>query len=307
MITNQARSVLKNGMVLMRWIAVVSSSVAAIISTMLPLYGVIDGGQWSALFLLLLFSAFLIHGVLTHLLNDYTDHLSGTDARSPAILSGGSRLIQTGAVPAETIGRVGKGLAAGLALLAAALLVTGFVRLGVLLAVGVWAAVSYSLRPLRTSYYPVAGEWISTFPSLFFLGLAGPWLALETVPEWAFQNALVNALICIAWVMVHHIPDLRADARAVPKKQTSVVWAAERFGLVFSRLPAVIYYVLAGACAFWLGLERLPAALGLAVSTAAAIFLIMKMDVEDPEEVSSVEKWLLLLAMSTAVWLGIFV
>ncbi|MFD2706685.1 prenyltransferase [Salibacterium lacus] len=307
MITNQARCVLKNGIVLLRWIAVVSSSVAAIISTMLPLYGEIPGGSWGGLFLLLLCSAFLIHGVLTHLLNDYTDHLSGTDAHSPAILSGGSRLIQTGEVPAETIGRMGKGLAAGLALLSAALLVTGFVRLGVLLAIGVWAAVSYSLRPLRTSYYPVAGEWISTFPSLFFLGLAGPWLALETVPEWALQNALVNALICIAWVMVHHIPDLNADARAVPKKVTSVVWASETFGLPFARLPALLYYGLAGACVFWLGLERLPAAIGLAASAAAAMFLIMKMNLEDPEEVSSVEKWLLLLAMSTAVWLGIFV
>ncbi|SFP66113.1 prenyltransferase [Salibacterium halotolerans] len=304
---NKAGTALKNGIVLLRWIAVVSSSVAAITSTMLPLYGDIDGGQWSALFLLLLFSAFLIHGVLTHLLNDYTDYLSGTDEHSPAILSGGSRLIQTGAVPAETIGRAGKSLAAGLALLAAALLVTGFVRLGVLLAVGVWAAVSYSLRPLRTSYYPVAGEWISTFPSLFFLGLAGPWLALETLPQWAFQNALVNALICIAWVMVHHIPDVRADARAVPKKQTSVVWAAERFGFAFSRLPAVVYYVLTGACAFWLGIERLPAALGTAASAAAAIFLIVNMNVDDPEEVSKVEKWLLLLAIVTAVWLGIFV
>ncbi|MGY4690872.1 prenyltransferase [Salibacterium sp. K-3] len=307
MMINKAGTVLKNGIVLLRWIAVVSSSVAAIISTMLPLYGELAGSRWSALFLLLLFSAFLIHGVLTHLLNDYTDHISGTDEHSPAILSGGSRLIQTGAVPVEVIGRIGKGLAAFLVLLAGALLVTGFFRLGVLLAVGVWAAAAYSMRPLRLSYYPFAGEWLCTFPSIFFLGLAGPWLALGTIPEWAYQNATVNALICIAWVMVHHVPDLNADARAVPKKQTSVVWAVEKLGLPFVRLPAVLYYVLAGGCAFWLGLERLPAALGLAASSTAAVILIVNMDVKDPEDVSNVEKWMLLLAFVTAVWLGVFV
>ncbi|MFZ4453699.1 prenyltransferase [Salibacterium aidingense] len=301
------QSAVKNGILLLRWIAVISSSVAAIISTMLPLYFRIPAGQWIALFLLLVFGAFLIHGVLTHILNDYTDYLSGTDEKSPAILSGGSRVIQTGAMSVETLGRIGKWLTILLMASAAVLLMMGYFRLALLIIVGVWAAAAYSIPPLRLSYYPLAGEWLCTFPSLLFLGFGGAWLALGTIPEWAMQNAVINALICIAWVMVHHIPDLSADAGASPKKNTTVVWAAETLGLPFCRLPAIIYYLLVGGCTFWLGLERLTASLGLAASAAAAIVLIVKMNIHDPEDVSNVEKILLLLAILTAVWLGIFV
>ncbi|RSL33978.1 prenyltransferase [Salibacterium salarium] len=302
----ETRKALKNGILLLRWIAVISSSVATIISTMLPLYVTISVGQWVSLFLLLLFSAFFIHGVLTHILNDYTDYLSGTDEHSPAILSGGSRVIQTGGMSAATLGSIGKWLTIVLFLLAAAFLVFGYVRLGILLAVGLWAAAAYSVPPLRLSYRPFVGEWLCTFPSLLFLGFAGAWLALDTIPEWAVQNATINALVCIAWVMVHHIPDLNADANAVPKKKTTVVWASETLGFHFIRLPAIVYYMLAGGCVMWLGTERLTAGAGVAVSIVAAIVFIIKMDVENAEEVSAVEKILLLLALLTAIWLGIF-
>src|SRR5699024_485804 len=94
----------------------------------------------------------------------------------------------------------------------------------ILIVIGVWAAVSYSLPPLRLSYHPFVGEWFSLFPSIFFLGIAGPWIMFQTIPLWAFQHAIINALICMSWVMVHHIPDIKADQRAVPQKRTSVVW-----------------------------------------------------------------------------------
>src|SRR5699024_11375937 len=46
------------------------------------------------LFIFISIAAITVHGGLTHLFNDYADFLSDTDANSPDILSGGSRVIQ---------------------------------------------------------------------------------------------------------------------------------------------------------------------------------------------------------------------
>ncbi|MFB5661101.1 prenyltransferase [Alteribacillus sp. HJP-4] len=300
---------MKGGILLLRSIAVISSSVATIISTMLPLFLYVSTPniELISIFILLIFSAFLIHGVLTHALNDYTDHLSGTDTNSPAILSGGSRVIQTEVFSVESLGRFGKWLSILLVMILLVFLMLGYYRLAVLLFVGLWAAVAYSVPPLRFSYRPFIGEWLCTFPSVLFLGFAGAWLALGSPPEWALQNAVINALICIAWVMVHHIPDLDADKNAVPPKRTSVVWAAEKFGLAWSRLPALTYYFLAFTCTAWLIPERFWAGAGVTIVTAVSALFIFKMNVADPVQVSSYEKIMLMLAILNAVWLGIFI
>ncbi|WP_082233210.1 prenyltransferase [Halobacillus massiliensis] len=307
--TNQALTAIKNGWVLLRSIAVISSSGATIVSTILPLllYYSFSVSFIIRLFCLLLVGSILIHGILTHLLNDYTDHLSGTDYHSPAILSGGSRVIQNGLISAEMMGRLGKGLIAVLIAAVIGLFLFGFLKLAILLSIGLWGAITYSLPPLRLSYRPIIGEWLSTFPSVLFLGVAGAWLSLDTIPEWAWQNSVINALFCISWVMVHHIPDYEADKNAVPSKKTSVVWSVDRFGIAFSRLPALIYFLLTGLCVFWLGLERLWAALGVGLIIAFSIYLILKMNVESPDEVSNIEKILLLMAVINAIWVGIFI
>ncbi|CDQ18968.1 prenyltransferase [Halobacillus karajensis] len=306
---SQALSTIKTGWLLLRSVAVISSSVATIVSTVLPLYLYfpISGNQLMITFTLLIIGAFIIHGGLTHLLNDYIDDQSGTDAHSPAILSGGSRVIQTGLMSSQMMWRVGKGLIILLLMTTAALAVFEFYKLSILLAIGLWGAISYSLPPLRLSYRPFVGEWFATFPSVLFLGLAGAWLTFDTLPEWAVQNAAINAIFCIAWVMVHHIPDREADQQAHPIKQTSVVWAANKFGPAFSRLPALFYFAITGLCAFWLGVERIWAAFGMVVIVAIAIRFIVKMDVNDPQQVSNYEKIILVLAMINAVWLGIFI
>ncbi|SFJ52591.1 1,4-dihydroxy-2-naphthoate octaprenyltransferase [Halobacillus dabanensis] len=305
----QALSTIKTGWLLLRSVAVISSSVATIVSTMLPLYLYfpISGNQWMITFTLLVLGAFLIHGVLTHLLNDYIDDQSGTDAHSPAILSGGSRVIQTGLVSSQTMWQLGKGLIVVLLMTTIAFAFFQFYKLAILLAIGLWGAISYSLPPFRLSYRPFVGEWLATFPSVLFLGLAGAWLTFDTLPEWAVQNAAINALFCIAWVMVHHIPDRDADQQAHPIKQTSVVWAANKFGPAYSRLPALFYFGMTGLCAFWLGTERMWAAFGMVAIVITAICLIFKMDVDDHQQVSNYEKIILILAMINAVWLGIFI
>ncbi|KHE72655.1 prenyltransferase [Halobacillus sp. BBL2006] len=305
---SQALSALKGGWLLLRFIAVVSSSVATIVSTLLPLYLYYNVSitQLLPLFTLLVFGAFLIHGVLTHILNDYIDDQSGTDTNSPAILSGGSRVIQNGFISSAAMWKIGKGLILSLSIVVIGLLLLQNYKLAILLSLGLWGAISYSLPPLRLSYRPFIGEWLSTFPSVLFLGLAGAWLTLDPLPEWAWQNAVINALFCIAWVMVHHIPDIEADRQATPRKQTSVVWAVDQFGKGFSRLPALLYFGLTGLCALWLGMDRIWAAGGLFLTVIASIVLIVKMDVDDHQQVSNFEKVILILAMITAMWLGIF-
>ncbi|WP_431803939.1 prenyltransferase [Halobacillus andaensis] len=309
MSTKQVLTTIKGGWLLLRSIAVISSSVATIVSTILPLYlySSLPSQSLTVLFISLLLGAFIIHGVLTHLLNDYVDHLSGTDLHSPGILSGGSRVIQTGYMTPGLLWNLGKALLTFLVVIILAFLFLGYYKLAVLLGIGVWGAASYSLPPLQFSYRPFLGEWLSTFPSVLFLGLAGAWLTLDDMPLWVWQNAVINALFCIAWIMVHHIPDREADRQADPIKQTSVVWAVKRYGLPFSRLPALIYFGMTAGCAFWLGGERIAAAFGVLVFAGASATLVYKMNVENHYQVSAYEKIILMLAIVNAVWLGLFI
>lgn len=296
------------GWQLLRLIAVVSSSIATILSSMLPLF--LDGISTTTylVFMLSFFSisAILVHGVLTHLFNDYSDYLSGTDAHSPAILSGGSRIIQKGLIKPQNVWKLGKWLAFILLIIGGLLAIIGRYELTILIVIGVWGAVSYSLPSIRLSYFPFLGEWLSLFPAMFFLGLAAPWIIIESIPIWAIQNAMINALICMGWVMVHHIPDLEADRQAVPMKQTSVVWFANRFGIKHARFPAFLYILMAGLCLIWVSLDRTLAAILCAILIFFSLLLILKMNPNNLEQVTNYEKILLLIAIMIAVFLGIF-
>ncbi len=299
---------LKGLKMVVRAIAVVTSSIAAIISTALPLllgYDITVPALFG-LSLLLATGALLVHGVLTHVLNDLMDFESGTDQASPALLSGGSRVIQEGVMSLGTLRRMA--VSAIIILLSAGLLfmVLGQFKLVTLTLIGIWGAVTYSTRPFIFAYRPFLGEWVSLFPSMLLLGLAAPWIMLDSVPLWAWQNAMINALWCMAWVMVHHIPDLNTDRNAVPKKRTSVVWSIERYGLYRAGLPALIYLVLVFIIVMTMISARPIGAVGALLMLGYAIYLILSMDVKDIEQVTQREKVLLLLAMSTAVWLGIF-
>lgn len=128
-------------------------------------------------------------------------------------------MLQTGVMKPEGLKKIGVRLASGLLILAVICFISGRTEAAVLLTVGVWGAYSYSMPPLRLSYRPFFGEWVSLFPSILLLGTAAPWIAMGTIPSWAWQNGLVNALFCLSWVMIHHIPDIKADKRADPVKK----------------------------------------------------------------------------------------
>lgn len=307
-VSSQAIQLFRIGWTLLRLIAVLSSSIVVILSSLLPLflYTSLSFGYLMWMLVFLSVAAITFHGALTHLFNDYTDFHSGTDAHSPAILSGGSRVIQKGMMHPQHVFKLGKWLSGSLLTIAVLTALLGRYDMAILIVVGVWAAVSYSLPPLQLSYRPFLGEWLSLFPSIFFLGLAGPWMILDAIPLWAVQNAVINALVCMAWVMVHHIPDLEADRMATPIKRTSVVWFANKFGVNYAPLPALIYFMMAGFCTIWLFPNRSLAGIILILLFSFALFLVSHINPKDHQQVTKYEKLLLLLAIVIAITLGIF-
>src|SRR5699024_11904877 len=97
MIPSQQAISMKGIAMLLRIIAVVFSSVAAILSTVLPLifhYSVSNMTIIGVAFILLL-GTLLTDGLLTHTLNDLTDYHTGTAEHSPGVLSGGGRVLPT--------------------------------------------------------------------------------------------------------------------------------------------------------------------------------------------------------------------
>lgn len=310
MIPTQPAFSLKGIGMLLRIVAVVFSSVATIFSTVLPLlfHYTLPSFTMIGVTSILFIGAILIHGMLTHTFNDLIDYQSGTDENSPGLLSGGSRVLQTGKMSVQMLIQLGIIISIFLLLMTSMFVFLGYTKFAILTLVGIWGAGSYSLKPFQFAYYPFVGESLSLFPSMLFLGIAAPWILLEEIPIWAWQNALINAIWCMAWVMVHHIPDRHADRKAEPIKRTSVVWAEDKFGKQGIKFPALLYFsLIGGILLFWIALTRPLGTIGAGMILIYSIYLIIKMDVEDVEEVTNVEKGLLLFAFMTAIWLGIFV
>lgn len=299
---------LKTSWTLFRIIALISSSIVIILSSLLPLFmhTSISTSYLIYMFVFLSSAAIIVHGGLTHLLNDYADYQSGTDEKSPAVLSGGSRVIQKNFLSPETVFNLGKWVTISLLIIALISVLFGYFEITILILVGVWAAVSYSLPPLQLSYRPFIGEWLSMFPAVFFIGIAGPWIILESIPLWAYQNALINGLICMTWVMIHHIPDLEADRAASPKKETSIVWFIEKFGLNFAKYPALIYYLLALLFTVWILFSRFWTGLIVIILLLIGLFFINNIRPTDIDQVTKIEKIILLSAIVIAIVLGIF-
>ncbi|KAB8126158.1 prenyltransferase [Gracilibacillus oryzae] len=307
--TAQSAFSLKGIGMLLRLVAVLFSSVAMILSMLLPL---IFYYQISLITLfgttsVLLAGAILIHGLLTHVLNDIADHQSGTDQYSPGILSGGSRVIQTNTMTVPRLKQIGTLMSIFLILMAFLFTVFGYLEFAILTLVGIWGAVSYSVKPFQFAYIPFIGEWFSLFPTMLAISIALPWIMLESIPVWAWQNALVNTVWCMAWVMVHHIPDRHADQRANPMKRTSVVWAVERMGSKGAKFPVLLYFMITGLLIIWIAFTRPVAAIGVSIILVYAILIVLRVNGENVEEITAVEKKLLFLALAIAIWLGVFV
>src|SRR5699024_7593381 len=105
--------------------------------------------------------------------------------------------------------------------------------------------------------------------------------------------------------MVHHIPDIKSDQMATPIKSTSVVWFVEKFGIQFSRFPPLLYYVLAFFCSILLLLDRFWTGLIVLSLLLIAMYCVYKIQPKNVQQVTNIEKTLLLLAVVIAITLGI--
>ncbi len=256
---------------LFRFIPVLSWSVSAAAIAVAAAAGR-TGWRWSYVpdGLLMLAGSALFQGLLAHGVNDLEDWRSGTDAASPGLLSGGSRVI-----PRQLLGRpqvaTAAWVAAAAGLACAAVLYLRHGPTVILVALlGLWSATAYTLPPLRLAYRPFAGELLSGWPAVVAI-IAGGAAVLSGRPTpgvWA--AAAVQATFSIAWVMQHHLPDVAADLGASPPKRTTPAWFAARWGTQAARLVPAGYFLLGLAASLALGVVLHPLFLGSALLGALA-------------------------------------
>lgn len=299
---------LKGFSMLTRILEVAFSSFVTVLSTSIPLilfYPELDNINIMVLIGILLLGSFLTHGLLTHIVNDLADFKSGTDDYSPGVLSGGSRVIQKKIFTYSQLKLFGIILSAVMLTAAILFFTFGYRELGILTVIGIWGALSYSIKPFSFAYRPLAGEWLSLFPSMLFLGLAAPWIMLDAIPVWAWFNAIINAVWCMSWVMVHHIPDIDADQRARPVKNTTVLYAVNRWGRRAAHMPAVLYLVVIAVLAVVMTSTRELAGMVTLVLAIVTVLMLFDMKKNDVEAVTAVEKKMLIMASVTAILLGL--
>lgn len=195
--------------------------------------------------LVILLTAWLLQGLLSHAANDRQDWLSGTDAASPGILSGGSGVVKAGLLTLKTLGIVEKA-----AFLTAAAVTLYFVKLRgpevlLLLMIGTWSSLAYSRNPLRLAYRPLLGEWLCAFPAVVTVTIGTYFLLTGALNTIVFSLGILHGLFSVGWLMIHHLADIPADLSANPQKKTTPAWLYATWGPPAAKDAAVLYFILA--------------------------------------------------------------
>ncbi|MCZ7582992.1 MAG: prenyltransferase [Deltaproteobacteria bacterium] len=204
------------------------------------------------MFGLALLAAWCFHAG-ANLLNDYYDHVSGTDdintVRTP--FSGGTRVIQEGLLPAGSL-RTGGWIAYALGVPILLYLTTAsgpFVL--VLAAVGGLSGVMYTWRPVWLCYRGV-GEILIGLNFGPVLAAFGAYTQAGHVPQSALVAGVALGFFAAAIITINEVPDLEAD-RAVGKKNLVVrfgpktglaIWSAFLWGAVAVFLVGVYFGAL---------------------------------------------------------------
>lgn len=216
-------------------------------------------GERSLAVALIATAGVLLQGLAAHAWNDREDWRTGTDPANPALLSGGSKAVHRGLLGAAHLTWTAAGAVAAAGLIALHFTLHRGAGALLLWLIAVWAAGAYSLPPLRLAYRPLAGEWLCAWPAIV-AGAAGTFYLLTgalTLPVLA--AGAVHGLFCLAWLMQHHLVDVRADLAADPAKLTTPAWLYRRVltarpgrparspagATRLARLPAQAYYALA--------------------------------------------------------------
>jgi 1,4-dihydroxy-2-naphthoate octaprenyltransferase len=170
----------------------------------------------------------------------------------------------------------------------------------VILAIGVYAGVFYTIPPLATGYRPFVGEWLTALPALVALPVGAYYILTRGVAAAVVVAAVVHGILCIARLMNHHIPDMAADAAARPRKVTSVLWVREHIGPRYVPWLGALYFLIAAAVAGLGGLLiAWPLAIPIPFATASAA-LAATADPSDPPQVTRRELWISLLIVASA-------
>ncbi len=306
---NDFKITARGARMLLRTTALFFSGIVVSMSTYISLliYYDVPALTMVTIFAALLIGIFLIQGILTHAYNDLADFKSGTDQLSPAMLSGGSRVLiedQISHTALKYITIVTTFIVAFLFILAIG---SGANRLAVLLAIGWFTAFSYSVQPFSFSYRPFIAEVFSLFPSIFMLTIAAPWLALGEIPVWAVQNGIVNGLWFIGWVQISPTQDIYSDSQPTPKKRTTAVYMTERFGIDKSIYAPLLYFSLMIPAALWILFTRPIAGIILAVLLGIVFYLVININARDNHDVARRLKLILIGAGVIAITLGLFI
>ena len=263
--------------------------------------------KWS-----LVIPAFLVtitlHGGVSHAVNERADWISGTDRLSSGILSGGSKVIQRGFLTLRDLDRIGQASLIGSLILGIYVALHAGPWLWLHLAIGVWAALAYSLPPLRLSSKPLLGEWLCAWPALIAACSSTYYIATGQL---AWRNLLAGGLhgvFSLGWLLEHHLSDIPADLAAQPPKITTVAYTARRWGwkaaplipaLYFlSAIPLAVLFKYYSPAVSW---EVLISA-GLAVRAAA---VALKTQVTSIPDITRRENQLTVITFLHALWLMI--
>lgn len=287
--------------VLLRPVATLSwTGGAFILSLGLASRGSLPPVPWARL-LRVLAIAVVIQGWLSHSLNDRTDWQTGTDRGAREFFSGGSGVMRLGYFDSRELSLVAVLSLLLVGALAAARGVPW--TLWLYLAVGLWGAIAYSCRPWRLSYQPLAGEWLAAFPAITVCGLATYEALVGDLAFVAVAGSVLHGLLCVCWLMQHHLPDWWRDLHATPPKRTTIASLAAHLGLQRARLLVVVYFLLTFALAVGLSLisSRFVWTAMLALSGAA---LAWRQDVFNQRQVAARELQMVAISLLNAVLVG---
>lgn len=246
-----------------------------------------------------------LQGITAHAYNDLEDWRSGTDRKSPGILSGGTGVIKCGLLSEGSLSLIGL---AGLLLPVMAGIYFSVLRgplVLVFLLVGMWAGLAYTLPPFRLAYRPLLGEWLAAFPAILSCTSGSFFVLTGKVTGLALTAGALHGLFSLGWLMQHHLSDLFADLGASPPKITTAALAYRSWGPSGARLAPTTYFILAALGGF-LGGTLLNPVFFLAILPAfLCIYLAIITDPLDVNSITRQEKGMIAITTTHAAVLSV--
>lgn len=263
-----------------------------------------DSVNWWHVILVTLAGAAL-QGITAHAYNDLEDWRSGTDRKSPGILSGGTGVIRFGLLSEGNLSFIGL---TGLLLPVLTGIYFSTFRgplVLVFLLVGTWAGLAYTLPPFRLAYRPLAGEWLAAFPAILSCTSGSFFVLTGKVTGPALAAGTLHGLFSLGWLMQHHLSDLFADLGASPPKITTAVLAYRSWGPSGARLAPAAYFTLAALGGFLGGAFLNPVFFLALLPAFLCIYLALITDPLDVNSITKREKGMITLTTGHAAALAI--